>query len=216
MGCNRYCTEEDLDQIIASADIDDPGEIDKAILAEAIENYGDAVADFVDAYSDSPEYADAILDTLNQLADIEGMDGVLQDLISGDTKGTGADFQLSYAFNHADEIAAVDVPFAYQAQDGHVYGREGIDVLNKDGSVTELKAFDFGSSYYSSHAEQVAESVVGQAMARLDAGATSVDVVFSGWDGPMPSTLADALNEAIEEMADARGIGSTQIEWRVE
>jgi len=216
MGCNRYCTEEDLDQIIASAGIEDPGEIDKAILAEAIENYGDAVADFVDAYSDSPEYADAILDTLNQLADIEGMDGVLQDLINGDTKGTGADFQLSYAFNHADEIAAVDVPFAYQAQDGHVYGREGIDVLNKDGSVTELKAFDFGSSYYSSHAEQVAESVVAQAMARLDAGATSVDVVFSGWDGPMPSTLADALNEAIEEVADARGIGSSQIEWRVE
>ena len=216
MGCNRYCTQADLDHIIASADIEDPGDVDKEILAEAIDNFGDAVADFMAEYGSSAEYADAILDTLNQVAGIEGMDSVLQDLIHGGTKATGAEFQLAYCLHHANDIAAVGVPFAHQAKDGHWYGREGMDVINSDGSVAELKSFNYSSPYYLNHAEQVAAECGCPGHEPFGRSCTQCGYRIRGLEWIDAILVRKCAERGHPGPRGHQGIGSTQIEWRVE
>lgn len=213
MGCNRTLTAHDLEQILASTDIldevDNPEALDTNALATAVANYGEStVGEFVSRYDDVPEYANAALDSLNQVAGIEGMEDVVRDLTAGGTKAQGAEFQLGYVMQHQGEIAAVSVPDALQAKDGHWYPREGIDVLNKDGSVTELKSYDHTKDYYRSHADQVAKDVVAQARSRVDTGAPHTTVVFAAWYGPMSEGFSAALDAAIG--------GDSRIDWRIE
>ena len=168
MGCGRLVTSQDLMQMQISSGIDetDPVQLDTQALEIAASHYDvDRIAEFVHFYSDAPDYVNAIVDCLNEVAGIGiiGMEEVVADLMMGGKKAQGAEHQLSYILRHKSEIAEVEVPRAMFRNDGSVFPTGGPDILNKDGSMVELKNFNFNSDYYRYQAEESVAKVVKQA-----------------------------------------------------
>jgi len=214
MGCSRLVTSQDLKQMQTSSGIDetDTVQLDTQALKIAASHYDvDRIAEVVDFYSDAPDYVNAIVECLNEVAEIgiTGMEEVVADLMMGGQKAKGAEHQLSYILKHKSEIAEVEVPRAMFRKDDSVYPTGGPDILNKDGSVVELKNYNFNSDHYRHHAEETVAKVVKQARDRVDnLGAPRATIVFAGWHGSMPAEFESALNRAIG--SDSR------IDWRVE
>ncbi len=211
MGCISVITQEDFDQIINTYESAEPTvtvDMSSLILAETF--YGEDIAELLYIYGDAPDYVNAILECLNEVAEarIVGMEEVIYDLCKGGRTATGAEFQLKYILDHKNEIAEVEVPSVRFRDDGSVYALKGADILNKDGSNTELKCFDFSKDYYRSNAESVAAKVVAQAKDRIEKGATKVIISFSKWGGEMSKEFQLALEKSIGT--------NNKIKWNVE
>lgn len=219
MGCGNIATKKDVREMLDSAGV----EVDIEVLN--IENFTnilnspdevkDAVADFVDSYEDSPEYVNAIVECINGIVDtkIPGIEEVISQ-ITFDTTGNqakGAEFQLAYISRHKGEIAEVEMPRVKFRKDDSAYGVAGIDIVNRDGSVVELKNYNLNSSCYNqpSVVERTVDKIVSQALDRVNnLGATHATTVFASWNGPIPAAYKAALDEAFSQ--------DSRIDWKVE
>lgn len=231
MGCGRIVTAQDVRQIRNSLDTgktdvappDDPTlkqaleeamePLDTQALKEAAKHYEiDEIAEIVHVFGDSPGYVNAIVGALNEVANvgITGMEKVVQDLMMGGKKAQGAERQLDYILKHKSEIAEIEVPKPRFGKDDMVYGVQGPDIINRDGSAVELKNYNFQQKIYESKlAEKIAENAVKQARGRVEnEGAPHATIVFSGEGGAMPAEFKAALDKAIGS--------DTRIDWRVE
>ncbi len=168
-------------------------------LSRAINYYGmDTVQELQYLFTEVPSYLDDMISMLNEAADakIVGMEKVFYNMYQGGYKSTSAQQTISYVMSHVDEIKEVEAYDIRLRNDESFYGLEGPDIVNKDGSIVELKSFNFSRDFYLTHAEDVVESVVEQAGRRLKES-PSVTIVFAGNRGNMPVTFRDALNKAI-------------------
>jgi hypothetical protein len=185
--------------------------LSRKLIKDVVEAYGPwgdyVVEKILDTWSSAPnaaKLADETLRIAEDLSRIKGSRGymdaidIFEDLASSSVHtARGTMYELRWAAQHVDEIAALGIPVSRRGWVG-----KGLDVLKKSGEAIELKNFDFTSEFYRGDPGRSVARIIKQVESRLKyKDVTKVTVLFSSEAGKMPALFGQQLTEAMNDLA---------------
>ena len=161
-------------------------------FVELLAKYGD---DGFEAAKLLGRNASEVFSQYDEIAQVPGADNLLRDLRAGGTTTTGAAGEVRYFASIQDEIAEVG---------SRIDGRKAADGILKDGTVVDVKNYNFANPFYDSPArlDDVIDKMLTQIdLRRLQYPGQPIRYVFTSPISEVPKPIREALTEAGVEIA---------------
>jgi len=171
-------------------------------LLQILEDYGNK--DGADIIMSLSQVLNQLMTNPNFSTDpkiVSGFQQVVTDILSNSSKTSGALFALMVMLDNLPNISMVE--------DVRPNGREGVDIVLKNGDVIECKNYNLLSNYYRYNWADVLSKLRAQLTYDVGAYPGTVDVCFNSLDFPQPLS-ADDLQllrndiQSIEQIAPGR------------
>ena len=156
-------------------------------FVELLAKYGD---DGFEAARLLGRNAPEVLNQFDELAHLPGADNLMRDLRAGGTTTTGAVGAVRYFSSIQDDVAEVG---------SRINGRKAADGILKEGTVVDVKNWDFKASFYDDPArlDDAIDGMLSQIdLRRMQYPGQPIRYVFTSPLSEVPQTIQEALTEA--------------------
>ncbi|MBV6425962.1 MAG: hypothetical protein KIPDCIKN_00453 [Haliscomenobacter sp.] len=186
-------------------------ELNDELIDDLYEAYGQSIFDHIGTIgdlwsrnpSDARRLAGDFFETAHDLRHIEGIDEILEDYFVGSpTSLKGSEFELRWVQSHASQVRAVAIPRA--STQWNI--KKGADVFLNNGTVVDLKNYNFTFEIYSSRPDRTVRKLIDQLEKRFQEGYREFRVIFSSDAGPIPDSLEIELRRGFQDFAESKRI----------